>query len=247
MSEHVWTQDNIAAYVAGGLQASEAERLEKHVADCAACARDIGEARSLEKKLAPLLLMADPGPALEDRIIQSLPPVEGRRWANKPSRKGKVVMAAAAAVLLAVLGAGVNALIERNGLGFPSALPFTMAKAPEKYRNADLDIIGGTEHPAKPIELGRRKALEMPDTAPISSADDLAKEIRDQTLAPLRRTSRRLLRKRHRRVQSLGPTYGPKSPRLLRIFLCRPQPANQCRVQLLHVPRAAAGVERGEA
>src|SRR5579863_9355755 len=75
MSEHVWAQENIAAYVAGGLDASEGERIEKHAADCAACARDIDDARSLERKLAPLVLAADPGPALEDRIIQSLPTV----------------------------------------------------------------------------------------------------------------------------------------------------------------------------
>ncbi len=39
MSEHVWTQENIAVYVAGGLQPSEGERLEKHAAGCAACAK----------------------------------------------------------------------------------------------------------------------------------------------------------------------------------------------------------------
>ena len=68
MSDHVWAQENIAAYVAGGLEASEDERLEKHVADCPTCARLVDEARSLEKKLAPLVLAADPGPSLEDRI-----------------------------------------------------------------------------------------------------------------------------------------------------------------------------------
>ncbi len=130
--------------------------------------------------MAPLRLAGDPGPSLEDRIIQSLPPVQATRWASKMSRKGKAVLAAAAAVLLAAVGAGVNLSIERNGLAFPSALPFTMAKAPESDRQLGLGV-----HALKRSEDTSTKALEMPHAVTMSSADDLAKGIRDQTLAPL--------------------------------------------------------------
>ena len=74
MSDHVWTQENVAAYLAGGLEPAEEARLEKHVRECAACRGVVAEARLLERKFAPLLSRIDPGPALEDRMIRALPP-----------------------------------------------------------------------------------------------------------------------------------------------------------------------------
>src|SRR4051812_1385268 len=114
MSEHVWAQENSAAYVAGGLDAAEGERLENHLAECPACARLVAEARSLERKLAPVVLAADPGPALEDRIIRALPPMQAAPGRARLSGKAKVLLAAAAVVLAAVLGAGLSTLIEQK-------------------------------------------------------------------------------------------------------------------------------------
>ncbi len=138
MSDHVWTQENIAAYVAGGFDASEAERLEKHVADCPACARLVDEARSLEKKLAPLVSLADPGPSLEDRIIQALPSAQAAPTMRSWLASTKTLLAVAAAVLLAALGAGLRSVMEPSGhlsmTGFKSE--WVMALVREKDVNA---------------------------------------------------------------------------------------------------------------
>src|SRR5215471_7210886 len=114
MSDHVWALENIAAYLAGGLDPTEGEPLEQHAAQCAVCARFLDEARSLERRLSPLFRAAKPGAALEDRIIQSLliaPREEKRRRAFHLSWKAKTGLAVAAALLLAFIGFGVSKMI----------------------------------------------------------------------------------------------------------------------------------------
>src|SRR5437867_1853693 len=119
MSDHVWALENIAAYLAGGLDPTEGERLEQHAAQCAMCARALDEARALETKLSPLFRHAKPGPALEDRIIQALLielPAAARRRTFQKS-----ILGVAAALLLAFIGFGVSKMIEADRLGFPGA------------------------------------------------------------------------------------------------------------------------------
>jgi hypothetical protein len=209
MSDHVWAQENIAAYVAGGLDASEGERLEKHVAECAACAHSVEEARSLEKRLAPLVLAADPGPALEDRVIQSLPPLRMTLRRKPLSGKLKAVLAVAAAVVLAVLGAGISAVMEK-GAGL---LPERMATAARLYGGAiEMEAsgqIGGknkTSHRMRVIQGDKERVSDFTVDADgfvlvdssdsmrdegkegrvLASADDLAKELRENTVASLK-------------------------------------------------------------
>src|SRR5262245_20722083 len=120
MTEHVWAQENIAAYVIGGLTAEEGERFDGHLAECPVCALAVEEATSLEGRLAPLFVAANPGPALEDRIIHGLPSTPPPRATLRLSRRGKVGAAAAAVVLIAAMGAGLSSLIERSTLRFPA-------------------------------------------------------------------------------------------------------------------------------
>jgi hypothetical protein len=124
MSDHVWAQENIAAYLAGGLDPNEGERLEQHAAQCAGCARALDEARSLEGRLAPLFRAAKPGAALEDRIIQGLlsaPPAPSRLRIYQLSLRAKAGLAVAAALLLAFIGFGVSKMIEEDRLNFPGS------------------------------------------------------------------------------------------------------------------------------
>ena len=72
MSDHAWTQENLAAFVAGGLDAAEDERLERHAAECTECAAALHQARLLDRGLDTLFAAGRPGPALEDRMVQSL-------------------------------------------------------------------------------------------------------------------------------------------------------------------------------
>ena len=43
MSEHTWVQEHLASYIAGGLEAGEVERLERHIESCTACAQALNE------------------------------------------------------------------------------------------------------------------------------------------------------------------------------------------------------------
>ena len=118
MSEHAWTQDNLAAHVAGGLDAAERERLERHLADCFDCTSALENARAADRRLLALFKGVQPGPALEDRLIRSLRQGAARKRVS-PGFSGpwvKVVLATAAAALLAVVGAGISMVIENDGL-----------------------------------------------------------------------------------------------------------------------------------
>src|SRR5580704_3705623 len=99
MSEHVWAQDNLAAHVAGGLDAGERERLERHLAECFDCTSALENARAADRRLLALFKSVQPGPALEDRLIRSLR--QGAvRTRTLPAMSGpwvKVVLATAAA------------------------------------------------------------------------------------------------------------------------------------------------------
>ncbi len=60
MSNHLWIQENLAAYLAGGLTADERTRFEKHCADCVACVRALAAARKMEDAMTNLFTDARP-------------------------------------------------------------------------------------------------------------------------------------------------------------------------------------------
>jgi hypothetical protein len=122
MSDHAWVLENLASFVAGGLDPEEREQLEGHTAGCPACARALAEAWALDTRLDALFAGERPSSALEDRSIQRLrrqPDWYGRR---RLSRKVKAVLMAAAVLLVGVVGAGLSALIDQERLGFPGAV-----------------------------------------------------------------------------------------------------------------------------
>src|SRR4051794_41031536 len=118
MSEHAWTQENIAAFVAGGLDAAEGERLERHAAECAECAALLDEARTLDRGLGALFAAGRPGPTLEDRLIRTLRDDEARRQLRWRGRR-RLMLGAAAAVALGVTGAGMSRLVDAKELPMP--------------------------------------------------------------------------------------------------------------------------------
>jgi hypothetical protein len=130
MSEHAWVQENIASYVAGGLEPAERERLEQHISGCGSCAAALEEARGLDQTLQSLFTPVRPTPGLEDRMIRSL------RIAPRRYRIGRVIAAAAAVVLVGAIGAGATTLIVRGGVPFPGqwAVTFGGGKAEQALR-----------------------------------------------------------------------------------------------------------------
>jgi hypothetical protein len=123
MSVHAWVRNNLAAYVTGGLNATARRRLERHVRDCAECARALDEARAVDGDLTALFADVRPGPELEEEAIRRL-----RRPPPRPERRAQAwkvrwLVASAAAVLLASSGAGLSALMDEDKLRFPGAIP----------------------------------------------------------------------------------------------------------------------------
>src|SRR6516164_901319 len=118
MSKHAWILENIESYLAGGLEPAESERLELHVAECASCARALADARQLDETMEDLFAEARPDPQLEDQIIHRLRVIPLRIIGFKPIYR-RMAVAAAAVVLLGVLGALGSNIISAGKLRFP--------------------------------------------------------------------------------------------------------------------------------
>src|SRR6266480_64658 len=118
MTDHAWAQEHIAAAVAGGLTAAEAERFDAHVRDCPECMTALADARALDRGLGTLFAPVRPGPALEDRTIDALRAAKVRRMILS-GWKGKLAVGIAASVGLGAIGAGVGQMADQNGFVFP--------------------------------------------------------------------------------------------------------------------------------
>jgi hypothetical protein len=118
MAEHIWSQENLESYAAGGLTPEERERFERHAAVCADCARDLAGWRDVEDKLDNLFAEVRPAAGLEDRMIQTLrqTPMPRRFFRSTIVR---FAMSAAAVVLLGVIGAGLSGFPNLKDLPFP--------------------------------------------------------------------------------------------------------------------------------
>ncbi len=115
MSAHTWVLENLAAHAAGGLDAAERERLERHLAECPECSRAADAAQAADQHLLDLFATARPGATLEDRMIRSLRQTASRARPFRWTGGMRAVLAVAAAALLAVVGAGVAAVMEPLG------------------------------------------------------------------------------------------------------------------------------------
>src|SRR5262245_42179252 len=118
MSEHVWASENLAAYLAGGLEVAERERLEQHAAGCAECARALAEGQAFDRLMEMTFTKVRPTPELEDRMIRSLR--SASRGLKRPvSLAVRFVASMAALLVLGVLGMVVGNLVAQGELPFP--------------------------------------------------------------------------------------------------------------------------------
>jgi Domain of unknown function (DUF4349)/Putative zinc-finger len=140
MSEHAWTLENIAAFVAGGLDAAEAERLERHAVECPECTAVLARERALDQGLDALFAPARPGPALEDRMILSLR-TEAASLVLRSRWRRKLACGAAAAVALGVTGAGMSRLMNEDELPFPGMALLGRVFAANNLKVAQAGIV----------------------------------------------------------------------------------------------------------
>lgn len=210
MSEHAWSQENLESFVAGGLEPGERERLEQHLAGCPECVQRLAEVGEVDRQLDWLFTQVRPPADMEDRMIQSLRNTSARRGLRVPLFM-KVATAAAAVIMVGVLGAGVSGMfVER---AFMSAEDF------EHYRSMGVDSHSTSDNHLRPIHLfgydaspslsqpksRRGPELHVIDGAPMSmkderagdtsriaesngrvlTADDLAQQMRERSLSRL--------------------------------------------------------------
>src|SRR5262245_49137520 len=122
MSDHMWVQENLDAYIVGGLSMNERHRLERHLEACTECAHTKTEINEMEQLMDGIFVQVRPDAGLEDRAIQHL------RKARRPRPSWFRFVTAAAAVF--VLG-GVGLVVQM--VAFDGALPFSgLNKAAEK-------------------------------------------------------------------------------------------------------------------
>jgi hypothetical protein len=177
MSEHAWVLENIASYLADGLEPAERERLESHVAACQPCTKALDDARDVDRTMHSLFDSVRPAPNFEDRLIRSL------RAAAQPrllrlSISRQLALGVAAVLLLGLLGVFGSDMIERGQLPFPGvagakstllAQNRTIAAAPGRY---DFDSSG----------FASESETKIPHAA-ARGVDELAREVREREWA----------------------------------------------------------------
>jgi hypothetical protein len=116
--------EQIAAFVTGGLDASETERVETHLRECAICDAAMKDALAIDRRLESLFASAKPGPAFEDRAIRALRVEKAQRAPKslRPGWKRKLAWCTAASVGLGLTGAGMSLLAKDGKLPFPGML-----------------------------------------------------------------------------------------------------------------------------
>ena len=166
MTDHAWTLNHLAAHVAGGLDAEEAARLERHVRECAECAAALDAAGQLDRGLDTLFADVRPGPALEDRAIQRLRMNEMRRpvLAGWPRR---VLVAAGVLLALGTFGGLAGSLVSNGRLPMPGQDRSWAAAPNDRALTTSIEAMDGAE--AKP-------QMKFRGGGPVDEVTDLRNE-----------------------------------------------------------------------
>src|SRR5581483_454620 len=82
--EHGWFDEQIAAYLAGGLEGEDRRRFEAHAESCDDCARKLADALETDQGLRRLFDGIQPSAGFEDRIIGQL------RAGSQPAQSWKL-------------------------------------------------------------------------------------------------------------------------------------------------------------
>jgi hypothetical protein len=113
-STHNWFREQIAAYIAGGLDDDETRRFEDHAQECASCAAELQGARQLENHMSSLFAASVPALDFEDRLIARLRRGAPRLRIHPAVRRASAT--AAAILCVATVGYFANEQIQRGSL-----------------------------------------------------------------------------------------------------------------------------------
>jgi hypothetical protein len=170
MTDHIWTQEQIATFLADGLEAAEKDRFLTHVRDCGECATALEAARAFDAGLANLFAAVRPGPTLEDRTVRALRtpktlPTRRRAWGRR------VLVGLAATLMIGAVGATGSFVIANGGLPMPGGI----AKSPVPW-----SFLGGDDDSS---QRTRREATAENDAH--GEVDGLAAALARRNVADL--------------------------------------------------------------
>lgn len=142
MTEHAWIHEQIAAFLADGLDAAENERFRTHVRECGECAAAVEAARAFDAGLANLFASARPGPMLEDRTVRALRTPKTLPAPYRGVWRRRVVTGLAASLAFGGLTAGGAFLVDNGGLPMPGeGFAWTQSKASSSIAEAVVDKV----------------------------------------------------------------------------------------------------------
>lgn len=106
-------RDRLTEHALAALSARDAAPVDRHLAWCAACRKEAGELQQATATLAYTLAPQDLPAELEDRVVGAVQAEVARRdRRSQPSpRRSRLVLVAALAAMLAVLGTGWGAVM----------------------------------------------------------------------------------------------------------------------------------------
>jgi hypothetical protein len=136
MSDHLWTQDHIEAFVVGGLTAEEAGRLERHARECPECTADLAAVRQLDRGMGGLFAEVRADPGLEDRAVRSTRSAKRSRIMFTGFLP-RVAIAAGVLVVLGSIGALAGSLIDNGRLRLPGESFARSSRAMAQMRSDD--------------------------------------------------------------------------------------------------------------
>lgn len=173
MAEHEWAWENLDAYLAGALPATELARVAGHVADCGDCKRALAQAQKMETIMDDLFAEARPDVNMEERLVHRL------RKARPPRRYPawtRFAIAAAAMVLIGAVGAVVQVVMGGGQLG-----GLRMASGNDE-RN-DLARLGRTYFGAAKIkEIEGKATFGVADVDPAATQFDMDIQYKNERL-----------------------------------------------------------------
>jgi len=172
MAKHAWVLENVASYLADGLDSAERESLEQHVASCPQCAEAVQQARSLDDTMRVLFADVQPDPALEDRMIQALRQSARPRWRPLLVYRN-LALGTAAVLLLGVLGAIIADIIEQGVLPFP-----VLSRHQQTILATNSTRSYGERHETPGVTTGA-----LSQSVALQDADALATQTREEAAA----------------------------------------------------------------
>ena len=127
MTEHDYVNDLLAVYALGGLEPEEVKRVEAHLAECAVCRKEAGDAQSLVSLIAQSAPAAQPSETARARVLKQIGTRPVHRAERSPLPQSAWAVAALGAIVVVAL-LGWNVLLN-NELNHVSQQVATQSQA----------------------------------------------------------------------------------------------------------------------